>query len=565
MQGSTERRAFPNQASSLDRKAITNTDRHAMPRYANFDSKGAVERSAYQKAEMPHKTARFCGDKIFKEREKQKNEMETYTSSAMQFSNSEFAQCDVMEEQKNNVLEKTILEKSEGEATGISKKNKRLAYHEIAECLLESDDFRVEDDILLHYEANYGYWKLLPSSNENRELRSCIPEEFYGEICKQSLSELYEWLIIKAKPFNENKDARNYINLKDAAFEWHTETFVKDRKSLGFRYYLSAKKENLHMKSTGEFQKYLTTVFQDDFDSQRAFKRFLGITLAGIRDQKQAFILHGVSNSGKTLFLNVLSKLFGTGLVSSLSFSQLADDFAITHLLGKSINVTGELSGTSHRRLDLFKSLTGNDKISLSYKHKDQMRAFPRCLLIFATNVYPEIKDVRELQSFFSRIVIFSFKYAVPREDWVNGYEELLLADRGAILRAAVEGLQDWENDSCQIVESRAMREAKDAFKMEYDSFSFFIEDCVRVNPKSKVFSREIGNYYERYCEQQGFIALASNQWPVLLKQLMPVVPKHIEKMDPTTGEIIRGRGYKGIELIPWNPGQNNVPKRIFE
>lgn len=443
----------------------------------------------------------------------------------------------------NDVKDKSTLDEEMS-----SHNAKKLSYHEIAECLLLSGNWKTENGMLLYYVKEKGFWKLIPKNNENRELRGCISKEYVCEINKNSLAEIYEWLVLEATPFVENPRSKEYLNLQDGAVLWSDGcTIEKDRKGLGFRYYLNASTEDLNATSTGRFKEYIESLFPYDKKTLREFKKCLGIILSGYRNLKLSFIFHGPSNTGKTVMLNLLGKMFGPENVSYLSFSQLSKEFALTQLLGKAVNITGEISGTNNNRLDVFKSITGRDSVTMCFKNKDHIHSSLHCLLLFASNVFPQIADSRELQIFLKRVVIFPFDNVVERKHWIEDFEDVLYEDRGFILKTAMEGLRKLEKDRFEVIESKAMLSKKKDFQGEFDSFSLFLEECLEKSPKSKISSKEIAQYYSKYCSEQGLIEQASNVWPVILKQSFPVKSVIIEKTDPLSLKRTRNRGYVGI------------------
>lgn len=523
------------------------------------DSMGVSKKTSRKSETKYHETSDYGSDKEYRHKSTAESDVEEHEINSMIVSQASIA--DNLENLSTEVVAQKTMEQSEKEST--SKKKKQWSPQEIAEYLNMTGNFRKENDSLMIYNEEFGYWEATPATNDNRRLRRAIPKEFRASINTHALVEVYEWLVLDAEDFQDNPESRNYINLADVAVNWHNNAITTERKQLCFRYYLKAEETDLNSDGNGRFKSFLDTVFGDDKKTRKEFKKFLGITLAGIRDQKVIFIMHGASNTGKTVLLNAISKIFGNNLVSSLSFSQLNHEFAITHLVGKSVNLTGELSGVSSKRLDIVKSLSGNDHISLGFKHKEQIDAFPRCLLIFASNVFPAIHDVRELSIFLNRVIIYPFENIIPRSKWISNLGDLLAEDVSNILRYAIKGLQEWEADSYQFIESEAMLAKKKEFRCEFDSFSLFAEEHLEGCLDTKVTSREIYRQYMSFCNCEGLIPLAANQWPVVMKQLFKVKEIILEVYDPQQQKKVRRRGYQGIRLVSQEEG-NYIADQIY-
>ena len=321
-----------------------------------------------------------------------------------------------------------------------------------------------------------------------------------------------------------------------------------DRKNLHFDYYLDLDYMELNNYQNGEMKKFLKDVFGEDKDTKREFGKFFGLCLSSIRTLKICGFLYGPSNTGKSVTLNLLKLLVGEQWSASVSFSQLSNEFAITRLLGKRINLTGEVSGTSNRRLDTFKSLTGNDDIEICYKGKDYFSFSNKCLLVFACNSFPQIQDIPEFQSFLSRVVMFPYNNPKPRSEWVGNLEKELLGDAKAVIKFAMEGLRKLESDDFQIYETQAMEDCKKEFVEIYDSFSVFADKYLEEDPDSKITSKEIELSYKAFCQEESRMALNINIWGQILKQRFICRQCTVMKTD-AFGVKKRIRGYQGIRF----------------
>ena len=423
----------------------------------------------------------------------------------------------------------------------------RKAY-QIALMLLELYDFCKMGEQLYIFDMHEGYWKMIQESESNRTVRRIIPDDMCSAVNKSILYEIYEWLLTLVEEINEfPTEKRFYLNFKDCAVNWRTEDIIKERKSLYFTYALDVNYGDTENHKNNKFLEFVDDVFGEDKKSKREFYKFLGLALSDIRDLKISIFLYGPSNSGKSVFLNLLRKLVGEKWCASLSFTQIGNEFAITQLLGKRLNLSGEVSGTSNKRLDIFKSLTGNDTVTACFKGKDHFQFKNESLLVFACNSLPEVITLGEFDSFLSRIIIFPFFKVKPREEWIDNLSELLMEDVGTILEAAMKGLQELEKDNFCFNETKAMKLCKQEFIEQYNSFALFADECIEKNPESKISSGEIRKQYATFCQSEGLLPLADNVWPQLLKQRYGCKSIMITEKDDW-GEK-RKRGYRGIEL----------------
>lgn len=104
---------------------------------------------------------------------------------------------------------------------------------------------------------------------------------------------------------------------------------------------------------------------------------------------QKCIVLVGAGSNGKSTYLSALSKAIGDNNVSAVSLHKLTntqDKFYNAMLVGKLINKFGDLSNKDLQDVANFKALTGEDAITVEYKHKNAFSYTPFCRMIFACN-----------------------------------------------------------------------------------------------------------------------------------------------------------------------------------
>ncbi len=430
----------------------------------------------------------------------------------------------------------------------------------LEELMATHDFISINHQELYIYQKDQGYWKLIIPNTVDSEFRSLL-RGWIGSVNSANIIELYKWLLIEAPSespeiFNKGK---KYLNFQDCAYNWRQDEKVKKRKHLYFTYVLNTQypKE----KSNGTFRKFIDDAIGDDKDTQKELAKFVGLCLSDIRDLKYAFFLYGASNTGKTTLINAIKNVIGESQCSSLSFSQLSNEFAISYLYGRRLNASAEISGVSTTKLDVLKSLSGNDAVMGSYKYKDSFQFNNRCLLVFACNVMPKV-DYMELQSFASRMIIFPFKHVVDRDDWNKNFNHRLQEDIRGIIDFAIKGLRHLHDDNYQIKETAVMEECKNDYAALYDSFSVFCDKRLKASPKESITSADIEKHYSQFCENYGYDVLKPNQWSQILKRRFNCKSIFIS-VETDSDKPKRLRGYKGVALKDKAVKlfKNNVPE----
>lgn len=459
---------------------------------------------------------------------------------------NEIVATDVFFERDEFFKHKRILEMAEGpDQEDETKKEtiKKCSPYQIAQIVAGFYDFGLLDNQLHIYCEDTGVWELIPESEAKRTIRKLIPESYCSMINKYGLEEVYQWLLIQSKKIDvTTREMKYWINFLDQAINWKTGECTEDRKTFYFTYAIQVK--YCEMTENGEFKIFMNDIFQGDKKAKKEFQKFLGLALSDIRDLKLSFFLFGPSNTGKSVVLNLLRRIIGEESCAAISFSQMSNEFALTQLLGKRINLSGEVSGATNKRLDIFKSITGNDIITTSFKGKDHFTFKNKALLVFACNNFPPIQDVVEFESFLSRIIMFPFQYPKPRTEWIANYEDILFQDIGNIISYAIKGLKNLDEDGYAFEESRSMKEIKEAFLGTFNSFALFAKHLLTYDATSIVSSATIQKEYNRFCSKNEYVSIATNVWPQLLKQYFNCVQV---TMSDSNGK--RVRAYKGIKF----------------
>lgn len=538
--------------SSMEFKKESIDERNRNPRedsrYENFEIQSLLPEVEGQRE--PRKTQRKSKMNQFY--------MSNYSSSKKKFNNMKddfyHKESQKLNQEKDTVFQEleNIDKKDQEQGKEAQEKGKVNNGFSLAFELMNMYKFKLFDEQLYTYDDQEGYWNLIPESDANRKLRSMIPDIFCNYVNKNTLREMYEWIRVGVTSMECDKEERKrYINFRNCILDWETgETWEHDSK-YNLRYQLQIDyvecDEDLRYNNS-LFYRFVEDVFGDDSDTIREFSKFMGLCLSDIRWLKLCFFLYGPSNTGKSVFLNLLKLLIGEKWTSSVSFAQMSNEFAVTQLLGKRINLSGEVSGTTNKRLDIFKSLTGNDTITACFKGKDHFQFVNECLLVFACNDFPSMQSPGDFESFLSRIVVFPFKNVKERSEWIDDLENKLLEDKIHIIQMAIEGLHFLKEDGFCFIESQAMKQCKQDFVGQCNSFLLFADNHIIKDKDNIITSNEIKEAYVNFCEEEDYHIMSDNVWVPILKQRFQCIPKIVHIFDEG-GNKYRARGYKGVAL----------------
>lgn len=202
-------------------------------------------------------------------------------------------------------------------------------------------------------------------------------------------------------------------------------------------------KADLATKPTRFFE-FLFECWGSEADFQQRIEllqEFFAASLFGIAPQFQRVMLFfGRAGTGKSVLLKIFRSLLPPDGVSDLGPAKWGDRFATTALVGKVLNVCGELPEAGTISGDIFKTIVEGSEFTTEYKNCDLFVYKPRCAHVFSSNYLPVSRD--SSAGFARRWLILVFNRVVPPEKQVKTLAEDILADeREAIAAWAVQGL----------------------------------------------------------------------------------------------------------------------------
>lgn len=190
---------------------------------------------------------------------------------------------------------------------------------------------------------------------------------------------------------------------------------------------------------------YLERSWGDDEDYGEkvlALQEAFAATMFGIAPQYQrAFLLHGKAKTGKTQAMEVLRAMMPPAAQSSVAPNLWAERFQLSPMVGKTLNICGELAEESVINGRSFKEIVEGTPQNTEYKGQDIFIFKPLAAQWFASNHLPRSRDTSG--GFTRRWLIFDFTHEITSEERVIDFWRVLIAEeREAIAAWAVQGLQ---------------------------------------------------------------------------------------------------------------------------
>jgi putative DNA primase/helicase len=267
------------------------------------------------------------------------------------------------------------------------------------------------------------------------------------------------------------------------------------------------------------WEKFLNEIF-DDADLIRFIQKVIGYSLTGATREQKMFIFYGFGKNGKTVFINTIQALMGdyAGSASFKTFdadkqSEQTNDLAM--LKGKRFVSMIESAADKKLNEPLIKQVTGGDKVTSRFLHKEFFEYFPQFKLFLATNHKPVITQTDF--GIWRRIVLIPFtKNFEGREE--DGLEETLKAELSGILNWAMEGLKLWQEEGLKSL-PKAVTDATDKYKKDSDTIGQWLE--LRTEPGKELTVKSSIAYsdYRDWATENGYYSLGNRSFKSSLEE----------------------------------------------
>jgi len=156
----------------------------------------------------------------------------------------------------------------------------------------------------------------------------------------------------------------------------------------------------------------LNAVFDNDPDAQdkkKVLQEFAGACMCGLATEyDRCLVFVGPGGNGKTTTQQALEEnIFITGTVSHISPQKWKQEYAVSQLCGKLVNIVSELPNERLTDNEIFKGVITGDVISARDPYKLPYEFRPRAGHIFACNELPNTNDLTD--GFWQRFVFLTF------------------------------------------------------------------------------------------------------------------------------------------------------------
>ena len=290
-----------------------------------------------------------------------------------------------------------------------------------------------------------------------------------------------------------------------------------------------------------KFEEYLSEVAATSKDRKK-LQEYAGYCLHHWNTPyNRALLLLGPTQSGKSVFLNLLTDLLGDDNVLNETVQRLCNkDFPQAGLLDTIANINADLGTGKIRDTGVFKRFIAGDKVEIEPKFKGQIKIEPDQKHLYAANQVPEVPDADG--AFYERLLFVKFPNTIPRDDRNPQLKNELLEESSGILNWMLDGYARLM-DQNGFTNDRDKEQSASIWKQYGDSISRFIEKSIVEDLTNEIDAKEVYEHYKMKTKSEG---LSPKRQKALTERLHQNFS--MNKTREGTGDM-RYTVYQGIDL----------------
>lgn len=260
-----------------------------------------------------------------------------------------------------------------------------------------------------------------------------------------------------------------------------------------------------------EWKAFLTQVLPDE-EVRLYQQRYCGSMLTGDTSEQCMQMLHGDGANGKSVFMEVLARIFGENAMS-LPIASLIKNTRkgggdaspdLARLRSARFVRTSEPEVGAPLSTSSVKQFTGGEPILVRENYGHFFELYPKFKLMMACNSLPSITGGDH--GIWRRIKVIPFNVRITEANMDPHLTEKLLKNPSGLLNWALDGLRMWY-DKEGLCPPDKVAYATSEYKDEQDLISIFIRDCIASCEGHNVQATKLYSAYCDWCMKNSFDA----------------------------------------------------------
>lgn len=335
----------------------------------------------------------------------------------------------------------------------------------------------------------------------------------------------------------------NVINLQNGYYDLDNDEFKGHNPEMMFTLISNATYEP--EAECPLWEQFIYDSFLGNADLIEYVQRAIGYSISNSTAERLIFFLFGQeTGTGKSVLTNVLDELLGTysqnikpeALMVDRNKTGESADPSFAKLKGARLVTTSESNESGKIDEGLIKRLTGGDKITARFLHKNEITYTPEFKIWMATNYKPIVQN--NDSAIWQRLVVIPMDNVVPASKADVNLTNKLKAEINGILNWAIEGYRMYKKHGLRKSEPDAIKSQRNSYHNEMDIVGRFIDECCMLDSQASVKSSDIWDVYKIWCE-------GNNEHAGTIRKFSIELEKRFEKEKKSDG-----RYFLGIDFI---------------
>lgn len=273
------------------------------------------------------------------------------------------------------------------------------------------------------------------------------------------------------------------------------------------------------------WEKFLASIFKDekgnaDYELIRYVQKLIGYSMTGDISDQSIYFLYGSGKNGKSTFINVIHDILGEYARQSNKDTFIANDNKnganndVARLVGS--RFVSAIESAENEKLDesLVKQLTGGEKVTARFLHKEFFEFTPEFKVFFTTNHRPIIRGTDE--GIWRRVKLIPFTVQIAEADRDRDLPVKLRQEVSGILNWMLEGCLLWQKEG--LTPPQSVEDASNDYKREMDILHPFLNECCIVEKSSYIELKKLYDSYLTYTLSNREIELKKRPFTRLLE-----------------------------------------------
>jgi putative DNA primase/helicase len=392
-------------------------------------------------------------------------------------------------------------------------------WKEVDERIFEyaKDTIRTLEDVLMQQRDNMSeelratYRNFISKSESVHSLNDMI-------LCAKS----EEGILHNPEDFDDHRTI-NLLNVRNGIIKLKTKELLPHDKDLGFtkivdiNYNPDAKNER--------WLKFLSEIFSNNQEYIDYVQKALGCSITGEIVGRYFFNLEGTGYNGKSTFIDIVSRIFGPYAISvstetwnkkkNSDGSSASPDVA--RLKGMRFVYSSENDRKVVLNTALIKQITGGEKITARFLHKENFDFYPQFRIWYSGNKKPLIVDTSD--GIWDRVKLIKFYNQFL--EGVNAdkhlAEKLFNEEKEGILAWVVEGSYKYHQEG--LITPECIKQSVEEYRTESSVVSLFIQDECVVDRDVKIKRKDLYSAFKLYCDDNRYESFSNRMFNEEMRQ----------------------------------------------